>query len=144
MIPETDQTCFLFSSYHVCYAPMPGVGAQVKLYHSVHGCVHVAFGAIPGNPPVHFVTGIEPEMVVDLDAASDVVSVDHDFFSKMDPPMQILRSPNPLEGAVCDLIHMGSGYVPVVFGTYQGAFWLHDPRWNFHENTPENPMPDGG
>ncbi len=85
MIPETDQTCFLFSSYHVCYAPMPGVGAQVKLYHSVHGCVHVAFGAIPGNPPVHFVTGIEPEKVVDLDAASDVVSVDHDFFSKMDP-----------------------------------------------------------
>jgi hypothetical protein len=63
----------------VCYVPKPGIGAQVKLYHSVHGCVHVAFGQIPGNLPIRFVTGIEPDRVVDLDATTDLVSVDHAF-----------------------------------------------------------------
>ena len=127
MVPETDNICFLFRSYRVFYVPKPGIGAQVKVYHSVHGCVHVAFVQIAGNPPIQFVTGIEPDRVINLDAATNLVLVDHDFFSKMDPPMKILRLPNPLEGAVYDLIHMGNGYVPAVFGTYQGDFWIHDP-----------------
>jgi hypothetical protein len=38
---------------------------------------------------------------------------------------------------------MSNDYASAAFGKYQGDFWIHDPRFEFHENTPENPMPDG-
>mmetsp|Transcript_662 Transcript_662/g.1594 ORF Transcript_662/g.1594 Transcript_662/m.1594 type:complete len:2342 (-) Transcript_662:143-7168(-) len=132
-------------SYEICYAPMPGVGAPMKLYHPVHHCSFAAFGSISGNPPIEFPgASLEPSRIVNLDQATDLVPMDEAYFDTLGLPAQILRSPTALTGDACESVKMTAGYVPAVFGSYQNEWWVHDPRWQFRDNTVDQPMADGG
>jgi hypothetical protein len=123
---------------------LPGIGAQFKLKDPDNHCTNVAFGAIPGNPPVRFEAGIAPGMIVQLDNAADIQPVDADYFSRMTPPVQLIQSSNDLTDAVCDSVTMGSGRVTEVHALYQNEFYVHDPRFDLEDNTLSAPLQDGG
>lgn len=131
----------LDGSYEICYRPFPGVGGKLML--SSGGLCHpVSFGAIRGNPPIDFPEDMIPEELVNL---TSVAPMDSDYFAQyFEDSTQIIRSDVEITDPVCDTINVGLGKIPFVFGMYEGEYWIHDPRFAFHENTVDSPMPDGG
>ena len=152
-----------FLSHRICSRPKSGVGASFRLWSQIHGrCEDVYIGdpdegeefLFHGNPPIRFdpLNGVVPKLVVSLDNAKGIVApalADDEFFSKQttaspSQPHQSVKISHSLTDSICDSVTHGHGKISVVFGLYQGEYYVHDPRFLLHENTLDQPWADGG
>jgi hypothetical protein len=92
-------------------------------------CRYIYFNG-QGNPIVQFLLGDFPETVVDL-STGEVEPVDTIFFQdeKISTQELILRS--DLSDPACSSIAEQNDVksLKVVFGLYEGEYWIHDPRF---------------
>lgn len=84
-----------------------------------------------GNPIVQFLLGDLPKTVVNL-PADKVKPIDTTFFKNENISTQELILTSDLSDPACSSIaerNDQSSFGVVVFGLYEGAYWIHDPRF---------------
>lgn len=119
------------------------IGSLFRLYHTGLGrCidVYVASGRL-GNPQVFFDDVTAPTNP-QVNLEGHAIEVDTQYFSGDAQELHLYSS---LDGNACAQFPKITGYPDfVAVGTFKNEFWLHDPRFDLHENTVEDPKPDGG
>ncbi|KAL7576804.1 hypothetical protein ACA910_013822 [Epithemia clementina (nom. ined.)] len=153
--------------YQICSSPGDGVGSEFRLKSPVTSdCEDVIIGdpnklspaeLMYGNPPIQFTAGVAPSNLIVLDDARPgtikVAEADQAFFApeKEGDPPQVIQLAHPLDHPVCRQVTYSSwddqndpGAITVVFGMYQGTYYVHHPQFLFQENTLEKPLFDGG
>ena len=70
--------------------------------------------------------------------------MDMQYFSSRDPPTQRLLTTKPLTDDSCLSYKTMGGHVPIVIGSNQAGYWIHDARFVLQLNSREEPLPGGG
>ena len=127
-------------SYRVCDEPQHFIGGQVKLITPDDDCEPVSFNGIYGNPPVD-VEGVSGSINVIYLDESEAEPIDTDLYQGR---TQMIAINQTLKSDLCATLTPGPGLVPVVFAKYNQDWYIHSPRFKFVNNTPTNPLFDGG
>ena len=128
------------SSFRVCDKPQHFLGGQVKLLTQDDDCESVSFNGTYGNPPVD-VEGMSGSINAIYLDGSEAEAIDTDLYQGQ---TQMITINQTLNSGLCLSLTPGPGLVPVVFAKYNQDWYIHSPRFKFVDNTPTNPMFDGG
>ena len=111
----------------------------------------MVFDSVYGNPAINFdeqIVGAYPQNVINFNGMGAVKSNSLDYYSSRTPTVQEVILTNDIfeEVSECDTHFAATTGNPEdpVFASWNGKYWIHDPRFLLQENTVENPLPDGG
>jgi hypothetical protein len=88
----------------------------------------IAFGGINGNPPIQFDDGVNPNVVVIIPSDS-AATIDTQYFQGEGEPVQEIILTKDLSDSTCASLREPGNPTNPVFSTFNGVFWLHDPRF---------------
>ncbi|KAI2490759.1 Protein of unknown function (DUF1501) [Fragilaria crotonensis] len=122
------------------------IGGNVNMYlPSAGGNTDASFNGNYGNPTIQFDSsiGANPNVVITL-STSVAAASDNKYFSTESVKMQEIVLTQDLTASVCASLKETGNPVNPVFALFNGAYWIHDPRFELINNTLTAPAPDGG
>ena len=120
------------SSYRVCNSGVGSrIGGAIFLEDSRLNCKAVNFNRQGGNPSIQFVGGDPPKTVLQFKKSNgliEVVPIDEEYNPQGQPRVQQLLVTSQLSDPTCSSLSEPGNPSDLVFASYDGGMWIHDPR----------------
>jgi len=104
------------------------IGGTVSIENSSLRCVAVSFNSQGGNPSIEFSLEKQPNTLISLQN-NQVTPIDQQYIQDAVPAIQELLVTRDLSDPVCSSIAEPGNPIDAVFATYNGEYWIHDPRF---------------
>jgi len=126
-------------SYKVSNNPPPReyIGGRVNIEYNTK-YYDLKFNGIVGNPAIAF-DDVEPHTKITLQD-NEAKAIDEDYIEGM----QEILVTRALSDAACSFIGEPDNPLDTVIAKYKGELWVHDPRFEWMDNSMAKPAEDGG
>ena len=90
----------------------------------------VTINGVFGNPTIQFdsLIGADPNILINL-SLGDATPHDSKYFAKSNVKVQEIQLTRDLSADVCASLGEPGNPINPVFALYDGAYWIHDPRF---------------
>ena len=104
------------------------IGEAIYLEDSELQCESAEFNGKKGNPPITFSGKEMPKTLITI-GSNEVTPIDNQYTKGAIPAIQEILVTSDLSDPVCPSLANPGNPVDAVFATFNGDYWIHDPRF---------------